>query len=355
MGEAAQWDREAGAWRRFARVFAFSVAGFGLAAIAFVALVDPYGLRVGPGRPPGPLMDGNQRFMYPQVARSGRYDAAVFGSSTARLLDPDELGSVLGGHFANLAMNAATPFEQVSLARVFLRHATPKTVLFGLDANWCDADADAKRLTFRPFPAWLYAEGTPWNLLRQVNGQSVATAARVLLHRWTGLPARLRADGYGVFTPPEAIYDAARAAAHIHGGGGALPDAGTADPPLDPVGAPMPALDWLDGLLAGLPAGTRRLLVFMPVHVAAQGLPGTAKGAREAACKARVAAIGARHGARVVDFRIPSSVTTDDTNYWDALHYRLPIAGRIVTALGTALATGRDDPQGFYRVLTPSP
>lgn len=354
MGETAR-EEAAGAWRRFGHVFAVSVAGFGLAAIAFVALVDPYGLRVGPGHPPGPLMDGNQRFMYPQVARSGLYDAAVFGSSTARLLDPDRLGPVLGGRFANLAMNAATPFEQVSLARVFLHHAAPTTVLFGLDANWCAADADAKRLTFRPFPAWLYAEGTPWNYLRQVNGQSVATAARVWLHRWTGLAERLRADGYGVFTPPEANYDAARAAAHIHGVGAALPDAGTVDPPLDPVDVPMPALDWLDGLLAEMPAQTRRLLVFMPVHVAAQGLPGTAKGAREAACKARVAEIGARHGARVVDFRIPSSVTTQDKNYWDALHYRLPIAGRIVTALGAAVATGRDDPDGFYRVLMPRP
>nr|WP_091970538.1 hypothetical protein [Methylobacterium gossipiicola] len=334
-------------------MFGVSVVGFGLAAIGVVALADPYGLRVGPGHRPSPLMDGNQRFMYPQVARSGLYDAAVFGSSTARLLDPDDLEAVFGGRFANLAMNAATPFEQVSLARVFLRHATPKTVLFGLDANWCAADADVKRLTFRPFPTWLYAEGTPWNLLRQVNGQSVATAARVWLNRWTGLPERLRADGYGVFTPPEARYDAARAAAHIHGGGAALPDAATADPPLDPVDAPMPALAWLDGLLGEMPAKTRRLLVFMPVHVAAQGLPGTAKGAREAACKARVAEIGARHGARVVDFRIPSAVTTEDTNYWDALHYRLPIAGRIVTALGAAVATGRDDPQGFYRVLTP--
>ncbi|GJD29862.1 hypothetical protein PMNALOAF_1103 [Methylobacterium adhaesivum] len=352
MGETEEEDRAAGAWRGFATAFGLSVAGFGLAVIGFVAVVDPYGLRVGPSRPPGALMDGNQRFMYPQVARSRLYDAAVFGSSTVRLLDPDLLGPVLGGRFANLAMNAATPFEQTALARVYLRHATPKSILFGIDTNWCAADADTKRLTFRPFPAWLYADGTPWNLLRQVNGQSVATAARVLLHRWTGLPARLRGDGYAVFTPPEASYNAARAAAYIHGGPG-IPDPAALEPPPDPVAAPMPALDWLEALLADLPSETLRILAFMPVHVAAQGLPGTAKGAREAACKARVAEIGARHGATVVDFRIPSPVTTDDTRYWDALHYRLPVAGRIVTSLGAALATGADDPNGFYRVLTP--
>ncbi len=352
MGEAAEGERMVGAWRRFARVFGLSVAGFGLAALGFIVLLDPYGLRVGPGRPPGPLMDGNQRFMYPQVARSGLYDAAVFGSSTSRLLDPERLGPALGGRFANFAMNAATPFEQMSIARVFLRYASPKAVVFGLDANWCAADADAKRLTFRPFPAWLYAEGTPWGFLRQVNGQSLATAWRVALARWAGLPARLRADGYAVFTPPEATYDARRAAAHIHGGGAAMPDAAPSDPPVDPVAAPMPALAWLDDLLGAMLPDTRKVLAFMPVHVAAQGRPGTAKGAREAACKARVAEIGARRGARVVDFRIPSPVTTEDTNYWDALHYRLPIADRIVAALGAAVATGADDPGGFYRVLT---
>ena len=77
------------------------------------------------------------------------------------------------------------------------------------------------------------------------------------------------------------------------------------------------------------------------------------KGREEGAVEVGQREIGARHGARVVDFRIPSSVTTQDKNYWDALHYRLPIAGRIVTALGAAVATGADDPQGFYRVLTP--
>ncbi|KQP09652.1 hypothetical protein ASF28_00225 [Methylobacterium sp. Leaf99] len=351
MGEVAR-DWTAGQWRGFVRGFGLSVAAFGLGVIGLVAVFDPYGLRVAPGRAPGPLMDGNQRFMYPQIARSGLYDAAVFGSSTSRLLDPEQLEPVLGGRFANFAMNAATPFEQAAIARVFLRRVSPKSVVFGLDANWCAADADTKRLTFRPFPAWLYAEGTPWGFLRQVNGQSLATAARVALHRWAGLPARLRADGYAVFTPPEATYDAKRAAAHIHGGGAAMPEAAPADPPLDPVEAPMPALAWLDDLLGGMPPETRKVVAFMPVHVAAQGLPGTSKGAREAACKARVAEIGARRGTSVVDFRISSPVTTRDTDYWDALHYRLPIAARIVTALGTAVATGADDPDGFYRVLS---
>ena len=339
-------------WRRFSLLFLGAAVLCGLACLGFVAGIDPYGLRAAPGRAPGPLMDGNQRFMYPQVARSGAYDAAVFGTSTARLLDPADLGRAFGARFANLAMNAATPFEQSELARLYLRHNRPKVLVFGLDTTWCEPDADRQRLTFRAFPAWLYAPGAPWGVLRQLNGQSLGTAFDALTARLGLARARLGADGYAVFTPPEALYDPARAAAHLASARATLAEAEAAPGyrPTPPE-APMPALVWLDELLGQAPAEARTLLAFMPVHVSQQGPPGSPRGAREAVCKARVAEIGARHGATVVDFRIPSPVTTDDANYWDALHYRLPVAGRIVAGLKDALASGRDDEGGLYRVL----
>ena len=341
-------------WRGFVAGWLGGVLALGLAAVGVVAVLDPYGLRAAPGRAPGPLMDLNQRFMYPQVVRTHRYDAAVFGTSTARLLDPSDLDRAFDARFANLAMNAATPYEQVQLATLFLRETTARAVLLALDATWCDADADARRLTFRPFPPWLYRPGTPGGTLRQVNWQSLGVAARVALNGLGLAPARIRGDGFSVFTPPEDRYDAARASAHIRAGLTALdePDPGPATAAEDAPGDPMPALAWLDDLLARTPASATKLVAFMPVHAVLQGRPGTVRGAREAACKVRVAAIGRARGAVVVDFRIPSPVTTRDANYWDALHYRLPIAARIVAGLRAAQDDGRDDPEGVYRVLT---
>ncbi|WP_430912420.1 hypothetical protein [Methylobacterium sp. sgz302541] len=346
-------------WRGFVAGFLLAALLLGAAAIAVVAVLDPYGLRAAPGRAPGPLMDANQRFLYPQIARGGAFDAAVFGTSTARLIDPDALDRAFGLRFANLAVNAATPFEQTAMARLFLREAAraggARGALFALDSTWCEPDADRRRATARPFPAWLYEEAAPFAVLRQVNWQSLAIAGRVLLHRLGRLPERIRGDGYAVFTPPESHYDAARASRHIHSGGSPLEEAVSEAPvegreeSADPA---MPALDWLDGLLARMPASALRLVAFMPVHAAAQGTAGTERGRREAACKARVAEIGRARGATVVDFRIPSPVTTRDENYWDALHYRLPVAGRIVTGLAAARASGHDDADGFYRVLT---
>lgn len=338
------------AWAGFGAAFAATALALGLLATGFVAGLDPFGLRAGPGRAPGPIMDTNQRFMYPQIARSGRYDAAVFGSSTARLLDPRDLDAAFGARFANLAMNAATPYEQIRLARLFLDLNRPRAVLFALDPTWCEADADVRRLTFRPFPPWLYEPGAPWGVLRQVNWNSLTIAGQVLLHRLGLAPERIRGDGFAVFTPPEESYDAARAARHIHGGDTAF-DAAAPRTRAEAPDAPMPALAWLDDLLAAMPGDALRLVAFMPVHAAAHGQPGTPRGAREAACKARVATIGEARGARVIDFRIPSPVTTRDENYWDALHYRLPIAARIVAGVEAATRDGVDDPRGFYRVL----
>src|SRR5262249_20639887 len=110
-----------------------------------------------------------------------------------------------------------------------------------------------------------------------------------------------------------------------------------------------PALSWLADVAARTPASTMLILAFMPPHVA--GLPpaGSFRAARELECTARIAKIANRAGAHLVDFRIASSITREDNNYWDVLHYRLPIANRIVEDLGKAIAQQRDDPGGDWR------
>lgn len=316
----------------------------GAALIAFVAVADPYGLRAGPGHPPGPIVDTNQRWSYPQLARGGAFDAAVFGTSTARLLDPTALDAAFGVRFANLAMNAATPDEQLRLATLFVTGRTPRFLLFGLDAPWC-AEAPPAR-TAIPFPDWLYDSPPAWGILREMSLRSVVAATKAILVRaGRGKPA-IRGDGFAVFTPPESQYDLARARAH-------LAEAGSREASGETPEAATPALDRLDAFLSRLPQTTQVILAFMPVHIRAQGRAGTPAGAREAICKDRTAALAARHGATVVDFRIPSPVTTDDANYWDALHYRLPVGAHVVAALKAAAQDRVGDPSGTYTILAP--
>ncbi|MGZ8417412.1 MAG: hypothetical protein ACXWVQ_10610 [Methyloceanibacter sp.] len=93
-------------------------------------------------------------------------------------------------------------------------------------------------------------------------------------------------------------------------------------------------------------------MAFMPAHIAAQPVPGSKDAAKENECKARIAALARRYGALpVIDFRIRSEITSNDQNYWDQLHYRLPIADRVARGIERAIATGKHDPNGDWQLI----
>lgn len=331
-----------------------ATAGMSLCA-AFIWVLDPYGVSQRQKGAQHTIMDINQRYMYPQVVRSGQYDSVVIGTSTSRLLDPVALNAAFGGKFANLAMNAATAWEQSELLKLVQRHTpAPRTVILGIDDIWCLEEKSLNKITFRGFPEWMYDDNR-WNDYAQMLNLTTLEIAGRLLGFHAGLmPERIRRDGYEVFTPPEHTYDLARAQFHIWGTG--------ATRQIVPVipsvvltavktqALTFPALTWLDERLYVLPGETRKLLVYMPVHVAAQPVPGSQRDAEITICKARIADIAHKHKARVVDFSFASGVTSKDENYWDPLHYRLPIADVIVQGLKKASETGQSAADDFYRV-----
>jgi hypothetical protein len=335
-----------GVWSGWTRQFI--AAGLLCAALlwSFVAALDPFGLRVSPGRAAQPIMDINQRFMYPQLVRSGAFDAAIFGTSTMRLIDPANLSRALNDRFVNLGMNAATPWEQVQIAGLFARKvAAPRRIIWGIDTTWCESDATApeKRLTPRPFPIWLYDDSgwTAWP--RLLNLTTLEIAGRLLAHRLGLMPERIRGDGYEVFTPPEALYDLNRARSHLFASyGGSAPDLTPLIPPEAVSGAEragwrFPALAWLDQALSAYPASTERLIVLPPVHLGALPREGSAGWQRYQACKAELAVMAARQGATILDYAHASQLTSTDANYWDPLHFRLAIAGRVGADIAAVL------------------
>jgi hypothetical protein len=335
----------------------FLAVATGVAAVIYVAiqLLDPYG--ISPVRLPltRAIMDINQRYMYPQIARRQEFNSVVIGTSTSRLLDPRQLDEAFGGTFANFAMNAGTAWEQAELAKLYLRHnPAPRSFILGIDEMWCLEGRNIPRTTFRGFPEWMYDENR-WNDLPEVfNLKTLEIAGRQAAFHLGLMPERIRRDGYEVFTPPEETYDLARARFHIW----RLRPSGKVEPIIPPrelsaaarEALVFQAIDWLDSLLARLPPETRRMLVYMPLHIAQQPIPGSREAAELNVCKTRIDTVAARHGAKVVDFAIPSAVTREDSNYWDPLHYRLPIAGRIIAGMKRALDTGRDDPGGDFVV-----
>jgi hypothetical protein len=228
-----------------------------------------------------------------------------------------------------------------------------KALIVGLDTVWCSPNADRDRITPAGFPEWLY-DSSRWNdALYILNTATLEIAVRLAGNKLGLYRERLRNDGFGVFVPPEDQYDLRRAQGHIWQG---RPREVVPRKPAVVLSEPeraalrFPALDYLKEMLAALPPETEVVLAFMPVHVAAQPAPGTREDAIEAECKARVVAIGQSRNATVVDWRIPSAITTRDTNYWDNLHYRLPIAQRVASDLAGPVRAGRET-DGSYRVL----
>jgi hypothetical protein len=341
-------------WRQSNRLFLGTFIGILSTVYIFILLIDPYGV-VPFSLPFDRPMTSSQRQMYPQILRTGRYDSIVVGTSTSRLLDPVALGRVLGGHFASFAMPSMTAWEQVQVIDYFRRTvAAPKALLIGLDHEWCSRNRDADDRE-KEFPSWAYDENR-WNdFLYLLNNPTLEVAGRTVGRLLGVIREKLREDGFEVFVPPESTYDLARARFYIWGPEG--PRASRPPPPplelsQDERDAMVfPTLAWLDGSLASLPSTTKKLLVFPPVHTNAMPGAGSYGEALEAECKARLAKIARAHAALLVDWRIVSPLTIEDSNFWDAAHYRLPIAYRLIDDLGHIVEEGRESQDGSYRIL----
>ncbi|HYZ60880.1 MAG TPA: hypothetical protein VE650_00365 [Acetobacteraceae bacterium] len=314
-------------WRRFARRFLITLGSLLAVLYGFVIIVDPWDtLPAAPKLPRVPIST-NARYSFPALARSPAFDSAVFGNSSARLLQPALLNPGFGAHFANLSMNSATAYEQSRMLQVFLRaHPQPRAVIIALDAVYCTDTFE--RYTGRSFPEWMY-EPNLWPAYRQMLTpyaiQEAWNQFAVMVHlkrRRYGL------DGYTSFVPPESQYDHARRdAAFLR-----WPPIGR-EPPPPGATAEFPALPILRDMLASVPAETRKVLFFVPYNHERQGEPGSATAWRWEQCKRAVTAIAEQGGAELLDFMIPSAITSTRENYWDPVHYRIPIATRLAEAL----------------------
>ncbi len=337
-------------WRQFFLLAAGTAAGVTAFIFLFVAIVDPFDtLPLSPPLDRVPIAT-NARYSFPAIARQQQFDSAIIGTSTSRLLRPDELNAAFNARFVNLAMNAATGYEQSRILEVFLRaHPTPKHVILGLDDIWCLTRRLA-RYTPRPFPEWMYEPDRWTGYTRLLNLYTVEQAG-IQFATLTGFKAPVYGrDGYTRFVPDDRLYDPARVAVHLREVAAAMP---RGDATVSPATLPYPALDLLRDNLSSVPASTTKILFFAPFNHVERADSGALRGEWDE-CKRRVAAMAAATpNTTVVDFMIPSQITDNDDNYWDAVHYRVAIAERLVRDLAAASA-GRPASDGDYVVLSPA-
>ena len=292
-----------------------------------MVVIDPWGaLPLSPPLPRVPI-SSNARYSFPALARSPTFDSIVLGTSSARLLQPVELNPGFDAHFANLAMNSATAYEQSRMFDLFLRwHPAPRVVIVSLDQAWCSETFE--RFTPRPFPEWMYQQNR-WAGYREMLTPYAVQEAWNQLMVMAGLKRRRYGlDGYTSFVPPDSQYDRVRRDRAFE----RWPSLDRTPAPADAV--PLyAALPLLDRMLGDLPPVTRKILYFTPTHIDQQGAPGSRTAWRLAHCKDEVRDIAGRRGAALLDFEFPSAITRDRDNFWDPVHYRQAIATIVTQAL----------------------
>ncbi len=183
-------DPPADPWRRFFLRFVATVGGAIALVYAFVVLVDPFDTLPIAWPADRPPVASNARFAFPALARSDRFDSALFGTSTSRLMRPAAIDPLFGTRLVNLSMNDATVHEQLLMMRLFLRaHPAPRLFMLGLDVRWCATGDDYQRYTGRPVPAWMYEENRWAGLANMLNLHAIQTAGQMF-----GILAGLRAE-----------------------------------------------------------------------------------------------------------------------------------------------------------------
>ena len=241
-------------WRRWLAAFLATVAAVGIAVYLAIVLIDPFA--TGRFTPVGriDLASGNPRLVKAGLVRDPRFDAAIFGSSTAYPLDPKKIGDRTGWRVAQLAIPANLPPSQLRVARAYQRFHRDQASLqiYVLDELWC-RPGDPAAGGWGAFPDWIYESSDAEYLSRILFPEGIKTAAQ-RVRIWLGTAQPLaREDGFMfkdmVPLPREQLTARTRPSADE------APNEG------------FPALDLLAAHIAALPADVRVAFVFSPPYL----------------------------------------------------------------------------------------
>lgn len=334
-------------WRRFSLHLLAAILGFSGLMFVALALADPWGAIL-----PFPILphtpaDRSQRWAYPEMARDPRFDAAIIGNSSGRLLDPAILDPAVGAAFINLAMVRAYPYEQSRLLEVYLQaHPAPRALLIGIDRSWCESGGDLMRFGYDPIPEWLYDHDRLAALANLFNLHAIVTAWQSL-RRGLGVAPHVYAEnGFTLIEVDAHPYDPVLAHRLISEN---LAE-GWPKAVGDPAGWRYQGLEILAAQLATLPPTTRALLVLVP-RFALYPRPGSDGAAMIEECRRRVVALARRRpDTEVYDMAFANAMTSDESRWWDAVHARPDTMHEATLALAAAIE-GRPSP--LVRTLVP--
>jgi hypothetical protein len=320
--------QEASAWGR-CLIACLGTLGIGVALLyAFLIAVDPYDTGkfgflgiVG-------VDDRNTVTASASRARDPEFDSAIIGNSTALLLDPTPLSAATGLRFVQLSVVGGSPAEELTVLDFFLRHH-PRVgaLVFATDPYWCAHTPDAHP---RPFPYWLYADGSLGYARRLLSGAAIEHAMqRVAI----GLGWRKRIDPTGTYNP-EDVWPAGRFFAENR--------------PADPAPLPpevslifFPEVSRLAAVIKKLPPDLPVVILVPPTFATTVPQPGSQLAWERGACNAQLRKLVAgRPHSNFINYRVDNLLTRDRANWVDFIHYRPLIAAKISEGIIASIKQG---------------
>ena len=361
-------------WNKFLKL----LMGVTISALAllylWVYLVDAYDIFMFSADASRSPVSSKRRHFNPGIARNPSFDSFIMGTSTVMLLKPQHLNQLLDAKIANLSLPAGSPYEQLRMAALFIEyHDKLNLVIVSIDDVWCSIDGVGKYVDVhnkglveeRRIQEWMYASGF-WQQLPPLNKRIIKDSRRQLSNILGFRSFPYDADGYADFTRQFAEeLDQAQIQKKLYANAETKIkeslQAAVKVTEAEIKSWKFPDLIKLKDWLSSLPPSTRKILLFPPHHYYGQAQAGSKDKLSWDECKKRVTDIGLTvPQLTVVDFMFKSSITTNDNNYWDPMHYTVAIADKIEQTLGDIVMKQPMDDKTYtidpyFKILTQPP
>lgn len=316
-------------WGRSLLACLGALAGAALLVLALMVVVDPYDS--------GKLgllgIDGVDnrltQITAASRARNPDFNAAIFGNSTAQMIEPAELSAATGLRFVQLYMTGANAREQLAVLDFYLRnHAKVGALVFSADPGWC-VHARPKEAGV-PFPYWLYDKSVLTYAVRSISWQALE---QVFQRISIGLGRRPRMNPDG-FVSYEDIWPP-----------GQFKEIGWPRDPAPAISAEMratfPEIAALGSVVSRLPADVPVVIVVPPTFADTVPKPGTETARERQACDAALKTVVAgRPRSNFISYRVDNELTRDRASFADFIHYRPVLARKIEQGIIASLQDG---------------
>jgi hypothetical protein len=322
-------------WRNFSLAFFVGATLVLLGLLLLSIVLDPYDTGRFSPLPPRPRSAISPRFDYASRGRDPMFDSVIVGNSHVAPISPTRLSRASNGHFAALIVAGGSPKSTIATLRWFLAHRTApvRTVIVGADDAWC-----LDRLITGhepPFPFWLVSLRTHEYVFGSLRLGALEQAFDRLF-----FPSRRHVRP----RPPDGFWDLELDIRWERD----RVERALAVRPWAPISASgrYPGLDELRVALSESPwvsSDTTIILLRPPVWAGAIPEPDTREADLNAKCKAGMAQFANQHtGITLLDWRTDRSENRVPENFFDATHYRAPIAVKVEEEIVRVLRGRRD-------------